>query len=178
MLWIALLIVLGSSIASGQVTASLSGRIEDASGAAIPDAMVTVTSLETGVVHAATADDGGAYRVLSLPVGRYEVKAEKTGFKTASQTGINLVVGQQGVVNLILEVGAVSEQVTVTAEAALVNTTTASVAGLVGEQEVKDLPLNGRSFDLLIALNAGTVNYNSWGAGVAAPVTVAETGSR
>jgi carboxypeptidase family protein len=158
---VGLLIVTGSNIAFAQVTASISGRIEDPSGAAIPEAMITVTSLETGAARTATSDAGGAFLVLSLPVGRYEVRVEKTGFKAATQTGINLVVGQQAVVTLRLEVGEVQQQVTVTAEAAMVNTTTSSVTGLVGEREVKELPLNGRSFDLLITLNAGAVSYTS-----------------
>jgi carboxypeptidase family protein len=161
LLFMALLVAASSSVATAQVTAAISGRIEDPSGAAVPGATVTVTSLETGASRTVTADEAGNYRVLSLPVGGYAVKAEKTGFKTASQTGINLAVGQQAVVNVKLEVGAVNEQVTVTGEAPVVNTTTASVAGLVGEKAVKELPLNGRSFDQLITLNAGTVNYTS-----------------
>src|SRR5579864_69363 len=152
-----------SNFAHAQVTASIIGRIEDSSGAAVPEAMVAVTSLETGVARTVTSDEAGNYRVLSLPVGRYEVRAEKTGFKAEVQTGINLVVAQQAVVNLKLEVGAVQEQVTVTGEAPLVNTTTASVAGLVDEKQVKELPINGRSFDLLITLNPGTINYTSVG---------------
>jgi carboxypeptidase family protein len=156
-LWMGLLLLTTSNIALAQVTASLSGRIEDASGAAIPEATVAVTSQETGVTRTVAADAAGNYRVLSLPVGRYELKAEKAGFKAVVQTGINLVVGQQAVLNLRLEVGEVQQQVTVTGEAALVNTTTASVSGLVGEKAVKELPLNGRSFDMLITLNAGTV---------------------
>ena len=158
----AMWIICGCGIAAAQVSsAAISGRVEDPSGAAIPGAMVTVTSMETGAVRTITADDSGNYRVVSLPVGLYEVRAEKTGFKAEIQTGVNLVVGQQAVLNLQLEVGAVSEQVTVTGEAPLVNTTTASVAGLVGEQQVKDLPLNGRSFDMLITLNPGTFNYSA-----------------
>ena len=162
-----------------QVTASVSGRVEDASGAAVPGASVTVTNLETGATRAAAADAAGAYRVLSLPVGRYEVKAEAAGFKAALQTGISLLVAQEAVVNLKLEVGAVQEQVTITGEAPLINTTTSSVSGLVGERQVKDLPLNGRSFDNLITLNPGAVNYSalksgpSVGSGEGAYFTVA-----
>jgi carboxypeptidase family protein len=164
-----LLLLARSNFALAQVSASIAGRIEDASGAAVPETAVAVTSQETGVTRTVTADAAGDYRVLSLPVGRYEIKAEKAGFKAAVQTGINLVVGQQAVVNLRLEVGEVQQQVTVTGEAALVNTTTASVAGLVGEKAVKELPLNGRSFDTLIALNAGSVAVTSEkGGGVAA----------
>lgn len=152
------------SVASGpwasaqQVAASISGRIEDASGALIPGATVTVTSLETGVARTVPADEGGNYRVLQLPVGRYEVKVEKEGFKAAVQTGINLVVGQAAEVNVRLEVGTAGQQVTVTAEAPVVNTSTQSVSGLVAEQQVKDLPLNGRSYDNLLALNTGVIN--------------------
>src|SRR5438309_898300 len=161
-----------------QVTATVSGRVEDSSGAALPGAAVTVTSLETGAGRTLRTDEAGTYRVLSLPVGRYEVKAEAAGFKSAVQTGVNLAVGEVAVVNLKLEVGAVQDEVTVTGEAPLVNTTTASVSGLVGEREVKDLPLNGRSFDNLITLNPGAVLYNfksgaSVGSGEGAYFTVA-----
>jgi len=111
-----------------QVTASVSGRVEDSTGAAVPGAMVTVTSLETGAGRTASTNETGTYRLLSLPVGRYEVKAELSGFKAARQTGISLAVGEEAVVNLKLEVGAVQDEVTVTGEAPLVNTTTASVS--------------------------------------------------
>src|SRR5256886_1855864 len=163
---------------NAQVTATVSGRVEDSSGAAVPGASVTVTSVETGAGRTATTNETGTYRVLSLPVGRYEVKAELAGFKSALQTGVNLAVGEKAVVNLKLEVGAAQELVTVTGEAPLVNTTTASVSGLVGEREVKDLPLNGRSFDNLITLNPGAVLYNfkagaSVGSGEGAYFTVA-----
>src|SRR5262245_445449 len=96
--------------ALAQVTATVTGRVEDASGAAIPEAMVSVTNQETGVTRTITTDAGGSYRVLSLPVGRYEVKAEKPGFKAAVQQGITLVVGQEAVLNLKLEVGEVQQQ--------------------------------------------------------------------
>jgi hypothetical protein len=106
-------------------------------------------------------DEAGNFRVLALPLGPQEVKAEKKGFKAAVRMGIDLKVGQEAVVNLRLEVGELVQQVTVSEEAPVVNTTTASVSGVVGEREVKDLPLNGRSFDNLITLNTGTINYSS-----------------
>src|SRR5262249_27141546 len=89
-----------------------------------------------------------------------DIKAEKMGFKTAQQTGFDLVVGQQAVVNLVLSVGDVQQVVTVSEQAPLVNTTTATIAGVVGEKSVKELPLNGRSFDTLVALNAGATNIS------------------
>src|SRR5207253_8209854 len=77
------------------------------------------------------------------------------------RSGVNLVVGQEAVVDLTLEVGANAEQVTVTEEAPLVNTTTSSTSGVITEQQVKELPLNGRSFDQLITLNVGVSNATS-----------------
>src|SRR6266699_1634620 len=153
--------VCSAQFALGQATAAMSGRVEDPSGARIVGATITLVSQETGASRTITTDEDGSYRILALPVGRYEVRAEKAGFKAQTQTGLNLVVGKQAVVNVKLEVGAVQEQVTVTGEAQLVNTTTASVSGLVGEQQVKELPLNGRSFDNLITLNPGTLNYTA-----------------
>ena len=154
-----LLLPLCTLVLWAQVTASISGRVEDATGAGIGGATITVKNLETGATRVVNTGESGNFRVLSLPVGRQEVKVEKTGFKEAVRTGINLEVGQEAVVNLQLQVGEFAQQVIVSAEAPVVNTTTASVSGVVGEREVKDLPLNGRSFDNLIALNPGAINY-------------------
>ena len=157
---VVLALVASANSASAQVAATISGRVEDASGAGVGRATVTVKSLETGATRVATTGDTGNFKVLSVSVGAQEVRAEKTGFKTAIRTGINLAVGQEAVVNLRLEVGEFAQEVMVLAEVPLVNTTTAAVSGLVGERQVKDLPLNGRSFDNLITLNPGAINYN------------------
>ncbi len=146
-------------VASAQVAASISGKVVDATGAGIGGAKISVKSLDTGATRIVSTDETGSYRVLSLPVGPQEVKAEMTAFKTEVRSGVNLEVAQEGVVNFQLQVGAVSEQTIVTEEIPLVNTTTSSVSGVVNEREVKDLPLNGRSFDNLIALNPGAINY-------------------
>ena len=142
-----------------QVTASISGKVVDASNTGVQGASVTVKSLETGAARTVTTGDDGDFRVLSVPIGPQQIRAEKTGFKTEIRSHINLAVGQNAVVNLRLEVGEISQEVTVVEETPTVNTTTSSVFGLVGEREVKDLPLNGRSFDNLITLNPGTINY-------------------
>ena len=142
-----------------QVTGVLSGRVTDATDAGVPGATVAARSLETGATRTATTDESGAYKIVAVPIGPLEVRAEKGGFKTAVRLGINLAVGQEAVANLRLEVGTVSDQVTITAETPLVNTTTAAISGLVNERQVKELPLNGRSFDNLITLNPGTINY-------------------
>jgi hypothetical protein len=143
------------------VTAAISGTVEDTSGAMVQGATVTVKNLETGASRTVTTDQSGNYTLVSLPLGPQELKAEKTGFKTALRTGVVLVVGQQAVVNFRLELGELVQQVTLVDETPLVNTTTSSVSGVVGSQQIKDLPLNGRSFDTLITLNPGTVNYSA-----------------
>jgi hypothetical protein len=149
------------AVSAQVVSAAISGKVEDPSGAGVSGATVTVKSLETGATRVATTDDAGNYKILSLPLGPQEVKVEKTGFQTQLRTGIKLEVGQEAVANLRLQVGDFVQQVNVSEEVPVVNTTTASVSGLVGERAVKDLPLNGRSFDNLITLNPGTINYSS-----------------
>ena len=144
-----------------QVSAAIVGKVEDTSGGGVGGAKVTVKSLETGATRVVTTDDAGNFRALSLPLGPQEVKAEKTGFKAVVRTGINLEVGQEAVVNLRLELGEFVQQIAITEETPVVNVTTASVSGMVGEREIKDLPLNGRGFDNLIALNPGTINYSA-----------------
>ncbi len=155
-----MLALLATSLpAWAQVSASISGRVEDPSGAGVGSASVTVKSLETGAARTTVSGESGNFEVLSLPVGAQELRAEKQGFKAVVRTGINLEVGQEAVANLRLEVGNVAQQVDVVAETPLVNTTTAPTSGVVDEKEIKDLPLNGRSFDNLITLNPGAINY-------------------
>jgi len=156
-----LLIAVLTPFALAQVAAAISGVVEDPSGASVSGAKVTVTNIETGATRTTTTDESGNFSVLSLSPGPHQVKVEKTGFKSASRNGINLEVAQQAVVNFRLEVGGVDEQVTVTENVPVVNITTSATSGIVDEREVKDLPLNGRSFDNLIALNPGTVNYSA-----------------
>jgi hypothetical protein len=144
-----------------QPTASIAGTVRDGSGAAVPGATVTVRNLDTGTSRTLTSDASGSYSVLSLSVGQYEIRAEKEGFTSAVRTGVTLVVGQEAVVPIQLSVGAVRQEVTVNADAPLVEAAPANVEGVVSEREVKDLPLNGRSWDTLITLNPGTSNITS-----------------
>jgi len=144
-----------------QVAAAISGTVVDPSGAGVGAAKVIVTNDETGATRTATADESGNFSVLSLAPGLHEVKVEKNGFKAAVRTGIHLQVAQQAVVNFKLEIGEFVQAVTVAEDAPVVNMTTSATSGVVGERDVKDLPLNGRSFDNLIALNPGTINYSA-----------------
>jgi hypothetical protein len=143
-----------------QVAASVTGVVLDPSGAVVAGAVVTVVSLETGAVRVVKTDESGAYRALSLPLGRQQVKAEKEGFRPLVRT-VNLEVGQEAVVNFTLAIRGADVDVPVFAEAPVVNVTTSPVSGMVDEREIKDLPLNGRSFDQLITLNPGTINYSA-----------------
>ena len=158
---VAALATLNAIPASAQVTAAISGKVEDASGAGVGSVGITVRSIETGATRNATTDDTGSYRVDSLPLGAIEVRAEKTGFKSRVQTGIDLVVGQDASVNMRLEVGEMSEHIDVTEGIPTVNITTSPVSGLVTEEQIKDLPLNGRSLDALITTNSGAINYSA-----------------
>jgi hypothetical protein len=144
-----------------QVTASIKGTVQDVSGSVVRQATISVKSQETGAVRTAATDDSGNYQLVSLPLGPQEVKVEKPGFKAVVRTGVSLEVGQVAVVDFRLEVGDLVQQLSVTEEAPVVNTTTASVSGMVDEREIKELPLNGRSFDDLIALNPGSINYSA-----------------
>src|SRR5439155_2322166 len=156
------LIALGTGLVLAQTsTATILGTVKDASGALVPGVSITVKHTESGLTRSVVSGERGSYTVPLLLVGRYEITTTMPGFKQVVRSGINLVVGQEAVVDLTLEVGAPAEQVTVNEEAPLVNTTTASTSGLITEQQVKELPLNGRSFDNLITLNVGISNATS-----------------
>src|SRR5581483_8637891 len=145
-----------SSVALAQLpTATILGDVKEPSGAVIPGAMVTVNNTETGLSRTVTTGNDGSYRFAALPVGPYEVKASFSGFQTAVRTGVTLTVGQEAVVNFGLQVGQVSETVSVSAEASLVNTTSSSLGALVNETAVAQLPLNGRNYIDLTFLQPG-----------------------
>jgi carboxypeptidase family protein len=161
------LLVLALCAAPGfaQVTAAISGTVEDQAGGLVSGAVVTVKSLETGLSRVTETDESGAFRIPSLPLGPQELSAEKPGFKRVVRTGIDLIVGQEMVLHLKLELGELAQQITLSSEGPVVNTTTAAVSGFVGQRAVKDLPLNGRSWDNLVALNPGAINYSLKSAG-------------
>src|SRR5438552_7736861 len=142
-------------------TATILSVVKDTTGALIPGVSITIKHTDTGQTRTAISSETGDYNVPLLPVGEYEITTTMPSFKQEVRRGINLVVGQQAVIDLTLEVGAPEEKVIVTEEAPLVNTTLSSTSGLITEQQVKELPLNGRSFDQLLALNVGVVNNTS-----------------
>src|SRR5258708_5575878 len=147
--------------AQAQVSASIRGVVMDSTSAPVAQVTVIVKNLETGAVRTVATDEAGRYLVLALPVGRYEMRISKSGFQDTVQSGISLVVGEEASADLRLQISAVKSEVKVTSDAAIVSVTTRDISGLVGEQAVKDLPLNGRSYDLLLPLNPGIVNFTS-----------------
>lgn len=147
--------------AGAQVSATLSGRVIDSTGAAVGAATVTANDLDTGLSRIAITSRSGQYEMVALPVGHYEVRAAKQGFAERIRAGVILVVGQDATADLVLQIGQVKEQVTVTEDVPVVNASTQDISGLVGEKQVKELPLNGRSYDLLLTLNPGIVNFTS-----------------
>ena len=140
-----------------QVTAgTILGVVKDETGGVLPGVEVLVTNVDTGATRTVVSDDEGRYRAPQLALGRYEVQAELAGFQTAIRSGITLTIGRQAVVDLTLSVGEVTERVTVTGEAPMVETTTSSISSLVDAQTISDLPLNGRDLIQLVTLQMGT----------------------
>jgi hypothetical protein len=161
-LYIALVIVLvsGIPIARAQIVGgNISGVVHDPTGASLSGATVTVKQIETGATRILKTDSDGRFFAPSVPVGIYKVSAAIEGFATQERTGVSLTVAQSVQLNFVLGVAQLQQQIEVDAAPASVNITTQQTAGLIDEREVKELPLNGRSYDELLTLNPATVNY-------------------
>jgi outer membrane receptor protein involved in Fe transport len=145
-----------AAIVSAQgTTGSISGFVTDDTGGALPGATVTVRHTETDQRRAFVTDAAGRYRAPQLAPGKYDVTVELLGFRTSRAADLMLTIGQEAVVNVQLMVGGIDEQVVVTGEAALVNMRQSSVAALVDEKQIRELPLNGRDFSQLTLLQLG-----------------------
>lgn len=157
----ALALLLAAPGLRAQSSATLSGVVTDQSGGTVSGAAVTVENVETTAARHTVTDAAGQFRLVALPVGEYELHLTKPGFAEAVRTGIRLAVAEDAWAEVTLHVGPVSQQIRVHADAPLVSATTEDVPGLVGEQQIRHLPLNGRSFDLLLTLNPGIVNFTA-----------------
>ncbi len=138
-----------------ETTATILGAVTDSSGGVLPGVTLSIKHVETAQVRTAVTDGQGRYRVPSLPVGHYEITGQLEGFQTVVRSGVTLTVSQEAVVNFTLSIGSMSEQVMVSAAAPIVETTNSTVSALVDEQQMRALPLNGRSFDQLALLQPG-----------------------
>jgi hypothetical protein len=150
------LVFSSAGLAFGQlVSQQISGIVTDPTGSAIPGADVTVTNEATHVNNTAQSNDTGNYVVLNLPVGVYTVTTSKGGFKKSVLTGVNVDVGAKVGLPIQLEVGQVTESVSVKADTVLVQTTTAEIGGVISSTEATQIQLNGRNYIQLVTLQPG-----------------------
>jgi hypothetical protein len=141
-----IVVVNGAETSAQTPTATISGQVRDASGAAIPGVRVSAKNVETNIEREAVTSDNGDYTIPLLNIGSYQVSAEKQGFKKTVQTGVVLQVDQKARLDFMLQVGQVSESVEVTAATSLVQTDSASVGTVIDNKQVVELPLNSREF--------------------------------
>src|ERR1044071_832740 len=134
-----------------QATAQISGTVKDQTGAVLPGVEVKATQTDTGIDRTTITNETGSFVLPNLVTGPYKLEASLPGFRSFVQTGIVLQVNANPVINPVLEVGQVSEQVEVQANAAQVETRSAGVGTVIENQRILDLPLNGRNVTDLIA---------------------------
>ncbi len=145
------------NMAGQQITASIRGTVLDPSGAIVQAATVTAKHTETGLTRTAVTDRQGEYVLVELPIGHYQLEVRAQGFQKYLQQGISLDVNETATVAIHLKLGAETQQVEVSADAALVQSTVSSLGQTVMEHEILDLPLDGRSFSQLGTLQPGVV---------------------
>ena len=151
-----MLLVLASATASAQAvsTAQINGTVKDSGGLALPGVTVTITQTDTGLMRTVVTSETGAYIITNLPVGPYKLEASLQGFRTFAQTGIVLEVNSNPTLNVTLQVGALAETITVQGTAPLVETRNPGIGQVVTNEQVLELPLNGRQLTQLV-LTAG-----------------------
>jgi hypothetical protein len=139
-------------------TGALTGTVTDPGGARIADADVSVTNEATGEVRAATTGADGTFRVPLLPPGNYSLEAKRSGFKLAKRTGISVNVTEVATVPVELEIGSVTQSVTVSGEGPLIQSEDSSLGKVTDEQMVQELPLVNRNFTQILALSTGVAS--------------------
>ena len=158
----ALAALLVTSSALAQVpTGTILGTVKDGQGAVVPGATVAATNLGTQFSRNTVTDDAGEYALRLLPVGNYKVEVGIPGFKTFTQTGIQLEVGRNARVDATIELGAVSETVSVVGDSPLVDTVSSSLSRTVGQNEVMNLPLVNRDLYQLLSITGGVTSNTS-----------------
>jgi hypothetical protein len=151
--------------AQSSTTGNITGTVRDPQGAAVPKAEVTITEEKTGASRTVTATEDGFYNATSLPAGFYTISTAPTGFKKTVSTGVELHVNENKTVNLDLQVGQVTETVTVTSESTPVELRSGEVSSLISEKQVTELPLNGRNYAQLALMVPGVSPVTQAGAG-------------
>lgn len=156
---VALCVLMVSAMAAQEFRATITGRITDSTDAAIPKATLEIRNVDTNEVTVAVTSASGDYTAPLLRPGTYELSLQVPGFKAFTRSGVMLNVGQTATINIVLEVGNVTDQITVSAESPLVDTATANRGAVIDNQQVTEFPLNGRNPFMLSTLAAG-VNFN------------------
>ena len=151
--------------AQSQNTSQITGTVQDASGAPVPGAQIKATQTDTGVSRVVSSENDGVYVLPNLPIGPYRLEVTKSGFSTYVQTGIVLQVATNPTVDISLKIGAVSEQVQVEANAALVETQATGVGNVMETQRIVELPLNGRQATDLIQYTGAALVLGTAGNG-------------
>ena len=155
---VAVLVLAAHSAAWAQTgTSSLIGEVTDAQKSVIPGASVTVTNNATNVSQTTVTDERGAFRFANMPPGRYEMKVELSGFKTALISDVVLQVDSTARQNAVLELGGITETVQVTSEAPIINTTDASLGNAMSPQQIRSLPVEAQNVVHLLSLQPGAV---------------------
>src|SRR6202522_4288342 len=147
----------GLNAAAQQITGSIRGAVMDPSGAIVQAATVTARQTETGLTRSAATDRQGEYLLVELPIRHYQLEVHAQGFQKYIQQGISLDVNETATVGIHLKLGSETQQVEVSADAALVQSTVSSLGETVMEHEILDLPLDGRNFSQLGLLQPGVV---------------------
>lgn len=150
-------VLLLSSAAHSQVAGTISGYVRDPSTAAVAGVVVTAVSLEQQLTRSTRSDETGFYNFLAMPPGTYRIAFEAPGFDRQTQSGVRLTVGESLRLDVELKLGAVRQEVVVASSATLVNTTSATLSGLVDGRRVQELPLNGRNIVALAGILPGVV---------------------
>ncbi len=158
-LWMSLLWISTEGILAQ--TAQITGRVTDSSGGVIQGVAIKVTHIDTGIQRDAGSNEDGYFTVPLLQPGNYRITAEMAGFKTVSRTGIQLNVDQVARIDLVLEVGEVTERIEVSATAPLLDSETSAVGQVIDNKRVVELPLNGRNFIQLATLSPGAITRGS-----------------
>src|SRR3989442_490378 len=154
-----------SAQAQTTTVGTISGTVRDEKGAVVPRAEVSIQGEGTGISRTVSSDDNGFYLAPSLPAGRYTISTAPRGFKKTVASAVDLHVSENKVVNLDVQVGQVSETVTVASEAAPVETRSGEVSSLITEKQVTELPLNGRNYAQLALMVPGVSPVTQAGAG-------------
>ena len=156
-------LALSTGVMHGQaITGTLVGTVRDATGAVIPAAQVTATNLDTNVALSTVSGSGGDYTIPTVPPGRYKVSAQITGFATAVNSDVNVQIQQTTRVDFSLSPGQTTQEVNVTAELPLVQSTTSDLGHVIESRQIQALPLNGRLFEQLVTIVPGTIQAG-WG---------------